>query len=162
VFIACLLSGRTGWWNWVSLGPNLITKDSYDQTLFPGASYYLFYGFSVSAQRGGMETVSVAEKSGNEGLLRPVYSYLSRFYASIHEYGKAIDYGMKKYVIGAPAQCTVYGIDGGIGCIVYYPGDVGMVCRAGRCDPGSGFPVVHLSLRVHYSAGGQEYSAVDA
>jgi len=64
---------------------------------------YMQMGEKLLSFRNFLEALSVAEKSGNEGLLRPVYSYLSRFYASIHEYGKAIDYGMKKYVIDRKA-----------------------------------------------------------
>jgi tetratricopeptide (TPR) repeat protein len=64
---------------------------------------YMEMGEKLLSFRNFLEALSVAEKSGNESLLHIVYSYLSRFYASIHEYGKAIDYGMKQYALDRKA-----------------------------------------------------------
>ena len=64
---------------------------------------YMQTGEKLLSFRNFLEALSVAEKSGNESLLRVVYAYLRRFYASIHEYGKAIDYGMKEYAIDRKA-----------------------------------------------------------
>ncbi|HEY4287173.1 MAG TPA: hypothetical protein VGN00_08745 [Puia sp.] len=60
---------------------------------------YMQMGEKLLSFRNFLEALSVAESSGNEGLLGTVYTYLRRFYASIHEYPKAIDYGMKEYAI---------------------------------------------------------------
>ena len=64
---------------------------------------YMQMGEKLLSFRNFLEALSVAETSGNEYLLRTVYTYLRRFYASIHEYRKAIDYGMKEYVIDRKA-----------------------------------------------------------
>jgi tetratricopeptide (TPR) repeat protein len=64
---------------------------------------YLQMGEKLLSFRNFLEALSVAEKRGNESLLKIVYSYLRRFYASIHEYAKAIDYGMKEYAIDRKA-----------------------------------------------------------
>jgi hypothetical protein len=42
-----------------------------------------------------LAAMNVAEANGEDGLLRDVYSNMQRFYASIHEYPKAVDYGIK-------------------------------------------------------------------
>jgi len=60
---------------------------------------YLQVGEKLLSFRNFLEALSIAEKSGNESLLRSVYAYMREFYASIHEYAKAIDYGMKEYAI---------------------------------------------------------------
>ena len=64
---------------------------------------YMEMGEKLLSFRNFLEALSVAEKGGNESLLRIVYTYLRRFYSSIHEYGKAIDYGMKEYAIDRKA-----------------------------------------------------------
>ena len=64
---------------------------------------YMQMGEKLLSFRNFLEALSVAETSGNEYLLRTVYAYLRQFYASIHEYRKAIDYGMKEYVIDRKA-----------------------------------------------------------
>ncbi len=64
---------------------------------------YMQTGEKLLSFRNFLEALSLAEKSGNESLLRIVYIYLRQFYASIHEYGKAIDYGMKEYAIDRKA-----------------------------------------------------------
>lgn len=64
---------------------------------------YMQMGEKLLSFRNFLEALSVAETSGNEYLLRTVYTYLRRFYASIHEYRKAIDYAMKEYVIDRKA-----------------------------------------------------------
>jgi len=58
---------------------------------------YLFMDEKLLSFRNFLEALSIAEKGGDEGLARYVYNYMERFYASIHEYSKAIDYGMKAY-----------------------------------------------------------------
>src|ERR1700754_192866 len=64
---------------------------------------YMQMGEKLLSFRNFLEALSVAETGGNEYLLKSVYSYLRRFYASIHEYRKAIDYGMKEYAIDRKA-----------------------------------------------------------
>src|SRR5260221_5720427 len=64
---------------------------------------YMYMGEKLLSFRNFLEALSVAEKSGNESLLLAVYSHLRQFYASIHDYGKAIDYGMKEYAIDRKA-----------------------------------------------------------
>jgi tetratricopeptide (TPR) repeat protein len=44
-----------------------------------------------------LAAMNIAEADGKDGLLRDVYKYLQRFYSSIHEYSKAVDYGMKAF-----------------------------------------------------------------
>ncbi len=44
-----------------------------------------------------LAAMNVAETDGKDGLLRDVYKYMQRFYASIHEYSKAVDYGVKAF-----------------------------------------------------------------
>lgn len=44
-----------------------------------------------------LAAMNLAEADGKDGLLREVYAYMQRFYASIHEYPKAVDYGVKMF-----------------------------------------------------------------
>jgi tetratricopeptide (TPR) repeat protein len=44
-----------------------------------------------------MAGMNLAESDGKDELLRDAYQYMERFYASIHEYPKAVDYGMKAF-----------------------------------------------------------------
>ena len=64
---------------------------------------YLNMDEKLLSFRNFLEALSIAESSGNESLARDVYGYLRRFYASIHDYGKAIDYGMKEYAFDRKA-----------------------------------------------------------
>ena len=59
--------------------------------------YYMSTSEKLLAFRNFLEGLQIAEKSDKEMLLNDVYDHLSRFYSSIHEYGKAIDYRMKMY-----------------------------------------------------------------
>ncbi len=44
-----------------------------------------------------LAAMNIAEADGKDGLLRDVYVYMQRFYASIHEYSKAVDYRVKAF-----------------------------------------------------------------
>jgi tetratricopeptide (TPR) repeat protein len=59
--------------------------------------YYLSADEKLLAFRNFLEALQVAEKSNKESLLSDAWEHLSRFYASIGEYGKAIDYRMMMY-----------------------------------------------------------------
>ena len=59
--------------------------------------YYLSADEKLLAFRNFLEALQVAEKSDKESLLNDAYEHLSRFYSSIGEYSKAIDYRMKMY-----------------------------------------------------------------
>jgi len=59
--------------------------------------YYLTSSEKLLAFRHYLEALQVAEKSDKDDLLNDVYEHLSRFYSSIREYAKAIDYRMLMY-----------------------------------------------------------------
>ena len=59
--------------------------------------YYLSADEKLLAFRNFLEALQVAEKSDKESLLNDAWEHLSRFYSSIQEYAKAIDYRMKMY-----------------------------------------------------------------
>jgi tetratricopeptide (TPR) repeat protein len=46
-----------------------------------------------------LAAMNLAETDEKEQLQRDAYAYMRRFYASIHEYPKAVDYGMKTYAL---------------------------------------------------------------
>src|ERR1700722_87810 len=46
-----------------------------------------------------MAGMNLAESNGKDGLLRDAYRSMERFYGFIHEYPKAVDYGMKAFVL---------------------------------------------------------------
>lgn len=58
---------------------------------------YLAMDEKLLSFRNFLEALTIAEKSEKTALLKNVYDNLGEFYASIHEYGKAIDYRMKEY-----------------------------------------------------------------
>lgn len=65
--------------------------------------FHLISDEKLLAFRNFLEALRVAEKSEKEDLLKEVYTHLERFYASIHDYNKAIDYRMKAYELDRKA-----------------------------------------------------------
>lgn len=72
-----------------------------------GEAYLNMNEMLLSLQH-SMAGMNLAESDGKDGLLRDAYRSMERFYTFIHEYPKAIDYGMKAFALDGKLGDGIY------------------------------------------------------
>lgn len=81
----------------ISVAMNTESDSAKEQAYVSMGEVYLGMNEMLLALRNYLGALDVAEKSGNDFLLRDGYVHMDQFYEGIHDYDKAIDYRMKAY-----------------------------------------------------------------